>query len=364
MLVWSAPGLYSGGDLEVNGPSMGDIWTTTNSMNPLLHCMKPNFLAILVMLFLLSQPSQAETNAGPGVAKDKVNRDLVKVAGVQISGYDKGDLWREGYDAADQLIPYIERAWQDRAQLVVFPEYILGRIQVPGPSTRKISAAAAAHGLYVIVGCWEVFDEATFANTALLFDRTGKIVGKYRKTHAAVDHYEGTPAWTQPPSGKSTEWFLKNDPEWVMQRGQELPVFDLDFGRVGILTCYDGWFPEPLRVLSLEGAELIVWINGRQGSVEDFIMQTAMFQSHVAMVCVNQAYGSGTMIGDPAKGPTILARCPDRTETYISANIDLKAVRKIRETSRNLAQRRPELYRELVEPIRLTPHPVSPKGKP
>ncbi|MHC1766774.1 MAG: carbon-nitrogen hydrolase family protein [Verrucomicrobiia bacterium] len=107
---------------------------------------------------------------------------------MQISGYDKGDLWREGYDAADQLISYMERAGQDGAQLVVFPEYILGRIQVPGPSTRKISAVAAAHGLYVIVGCWEVFDDATFANTALLFDRTGKIVGKYRKTHAAVDY--------------------------------------------------------------------------------------------------------------------------------------------------------------------------------
>jgi Carbon-nitrogen hydrolase len=151
--------------------------------------MKPHFLTIPVMLFLISQPARAETNASPGVAKDKVNRDLVKVAAVQISGYDKGDLWREGYDAADQLIPYIERAGQEGAQLVVFPEYILGRIQVPGPTTRKISAAAAAHGLYVIVGCWEVYDDASFANTALVFDRTGTIVGKYHKTHAAVDHY-------------------------------------------------------------------------------------------------------------------------------------------------------------------------------
>jgi beta-ureidopropionase len=322
--------------------------------------MKPHFLAIPVILFLISQPSRAETNAAPGVARDKVNRDLLKVAAVQISGYDKGDLWREGYDAADQLIPYIKRAGQDGAQLVVFPEYILGRIPVPGPTTRKISAAAAAHGLYVIVGCWEVYDNAGFANTALVFDRTGTIVGKYHKTHAAVDHYEGTPAWVKPPSGKSTEWFLKNDPEWIMQRGQELPVFDLDFGRIGILTCYDGWFPEPFRVLSLKGAELIVWINGRGGSVEDFIVQTAMFQSHVAMVCVNQAYGSGTMIGEPARGPTILTRCPDNAESYISATIDLKAVRHVRETSRNFAQRRPDLYGELLKPVGQTTPPVSP----
>ncbi|MHC1769736.1 MAG: carbon-nitrogen hydrolase family protein [Verrucomicrobiia bacterium] len=326
--------------------------------------MRPHFLTIPVILCLICQPARAETNASPGGAKDKVNRDLVKVAAVQISGYDKGDVWREGYDAADQLIPYIERAGQDGAQLVVFPEYILGRIPVPGPTTRKISAAAADHGLYVIVGCWEVYDDATFANTALVFDRAGTIVGKYHKTHAAVDHYEGTPAWAKPPSGKSPDWFLKNDPEWTMQRGQELPVFDLDFGRVGILTCYDGWFPETFRVISLKGAELIVWINGRRGSVEDFIMQTAMFQSHVAMVCVNQAYGTGTMIGHPVRGPTILARCPDKTESYISATIDLKAVREIRETSRNFAQRRPDLYGELLQPVGQTERPVSPGDKP
>ena len=43
-----------------------------------------------------------------------------------------------------------------------------------------------------------------------------------------------------------------------MERGTDLPVFDFDFGRVGILTCYDGWFPESFRSLSLKGAELIV----------------------------------------------------------------------------------------------------------
>ncbi len=94
-----------------------------------------------------------------------------------------------------------------------------------------------------------------------------------------------------------------------MERGTELTVFDFDFGRVGILTCYDGWFPESFRSLSLKGAELIVWINGRRGSVEDFIIQSAIFQNHVAVIRANQAYGGGTMIGDlPAK---ILARCPD-----------------------------------------------------
>jgi predicted amidohydrolase len=247
------------------------------------------------------------------------------------------------------MIPYVDRAGRDGAELVVFPEYVLGRISVPGPETRKFSEAAANHRIYVIVGCWEVFDDGTFANTALLFGRDGQIVGKYRKTHAAVDQFEGDPPWSKPPQGKDTEWFIRNDPEWIMRKGDDLPVFDLDFGRVGILTCYDGWFPESFRVLSLRGAELLVWINGRQGSVEDFIVKSVVFQSHVAMIATNQAYGGGTMIADwPAQ---VIARCPDREEAYIVGTLDLNRVRHVRANSRNFQQRRPDLYGEIVAPV-------------
>ena len=80
----------------------------------------------------------------------------MKVAAVQISGYDKGDLPREDYDPTTQLVPYIDRAGKDQAQLIVFPEYVLGRIPVPGPTTAKIAAAAKANSIYVVIGCWEV----------------------------------------------------------------------------------------------------------------------------------------------------------------------------------------------------------------
>lgn len=275
--------------------------------------------------------------------------DFVKVAAVQISGYDKGELPRKGYDPTDAITPYIHRAAKDGAQLVVFPEYVLGRIPVPGETTDKVAAAAARNGIYVIIGCWELYDDGTYANTALIFDRAGKIAGRYHKTHAAVDSYEGTPPWSKPPQGKTQAWFVENDPEWTMQRGQRLPVFEFDFGRVGIMTCYDGWFPEPARILSLNGAELIVWINGRGGTVEDFIVKSIAFQSHVAMITANQAYGSGTMIAD--ERTRILQRCPDKTEAYISATLDLKRIRHRRAHSRNFQQRRPDLYDRLTQPI-------------
>jgi len=302
------------------------------------------YLNLLRMFVLLVLVSAWVTASEAGQA---TGRSAVKVAAVQISGYDKGYVERPGYDPTKALVKYIRKASADGAQLVVFPEYVLGRIAVPGPVTQKIAEAAAAARVYVIVGCWEVYADNSFANTALLFDRQGQIHGRYHKTHAAVDKFEGTPAYAHPPADRSTEWFIQNDPEWIMKKGQDLPVFELDFARVGIMTCYDGWFPEPFRVLSLKGAEIIVWINGRRGNVEDYIVKAAMFQNSVALVTANQAYGGGTMIADwPAR---IKAVCPPKEESCISATIDLKRLRHIRKRSRNYQQRRPELYGEILK---------------
>ena len=264
------------------------------------------------------------------------------------------DLPRKGYDPTAAIVPYIYRAGKDDAQLVIFPEYVLGHIRVPGIETQKISAAAAANHIYVIIGGWEDYPDGTFSDAAWIFDRRGKIVGTYFKAHAAVNHYEGSPAWSKPPSGKDRNWFLTNDPEWIMKKGNDLPVFNLDFGKVGIEICYDGWFPEDAQVLSLKGAQLIVWINGRRMDVEDYIVNSAMFQDQVAMITTNQSYGGGAMIGDLTEygGPQILARAPDQKETYISGTIDLKQVRRLRGVNRNFQQRRPDLYGVLVSPIR------------
>lgn len=308
----------------------------------------PICLASLSLALILSHVA-----AEPSIGQDNqsIDRSKVVVAAVQISGYDKGDLPREGFRPEKSMVAYIDRAGMDGAELVVFPEYVMGRIRVPGPETQTIAAAAKANSIYVVVGCWELFDDESFANTALIFDRTGAIIGKYRKTHAAIDHFDDAhPPWVKPPPNKSELWMIENDPEWIMKAGQELPVFELDFGKIGIMTCYDGWFPEPARILSLKGAELLVWINGRGGSVEDFIVRSTMFQSHVAMIATNQAYGSGTLIADGSRRTDpILARCSDRGECYLTGTINLEKVQNIRKRSRNFQQRRPDLYTPLVD---------------
>jgi predicted amidohydrolase len=136
-----------------------------------------------------------------------------------------------------------------------------------------------------------------------------------------------------------------------MKRGNNLPVFDLDFGRIGILICYDGYFPETYSVLSLKGAEIIVWINGRGGSIQDYYVRTFMEQNLVSMICTNQDYGRGTMLAQyPHK---IDAVCRNTGEYYITSEFDLKRLRIARQNSRNFQQRRPELYKAITKP-----HPI------
>lgn len=83
--------------------------------------------------------------------------------------------------------------------------------------------------------------------------------------------------------------------------------------------------------------------------MEDVIVKSAAYQNEGAIVATNQAYGSGTMIAQwPAH---LLAACTETKEAYITATINLEQVRRARRNSRNVQQRRPELYGEIVRPI-------------
>ncbi len=309
--------------------------------------LKINLYQVILLLLIFSILEDASNYLYGQSSKNPP--DFVKVAAVQINGHDKVLLPKLEIDDVEKAVNYIEKAAQDSAQLVVFPEYYLGPITIPGKETMTISEAAACNNIYVIIGSWEVFNDSSFANAVLLFGRDGILLGKYNKTHAAVDTYEGEPAYSSPPKGHDRNWFLSNDPEWIMKKGQEFPVFDLDFAKIGILTCYDGWFSEPFRILSLKGAEILIWVNNRNGKVEDYIVLAAMHHNTVSMICTNKADGGGTMISDYPK--EIKAICPKSGENYISATIDLKRLRYERENDRNAQQRRPDIYGEILMDI-------------
>jgi predicted amidohydrolase len=261
-----------------------------------------------------------------------LQREKVKVAAGQVINDE---------NAYAVMLAYIDSAGAEGCDMIVLPEYIAGTFSDPiqeKDAVYRIAEAARRNRIYVIVGGWEEFEpgameakkKGAFANTALLFDRNGEVVGKYSKMHAAVGR---APHWWPP---------LPDQSEWLMKAGEDFPVFELDFGRVGIMICYDGYFPEPAHILSLHGAEMVAWINSRKGAVEKHLVASDIQRNYIAMVCTNVGHGAGTCIANNSRH---IQPYVDSTGNHlISGEIDLKGLRTRRASSRVHHQRRPELY--------------------
>ncbi|MDB4786645.1 MAG: carbon-nitrogen hydrolase family protein [Planctomycetaceae bacterium] len=148
-------------------------------------------------------------------------------------------------EKCQQFAPMISEAAQKEVDLLVLPETLTyyGRKStyeacaeaVPGPSTEYFGKLAKQHNMYIVAGLLERDGHLVY-NTAALVGPDGKLVGKYRKVTLPRGEIEGgiTP-------------------------GKEYPVFETRFGKVGMMICYDGFFPEVARELSNNGAEVIAW---------------------------------------------------------------------------------------------------------
>jgi predicted amidohydrolase len=135
-------------------------------------------------------------------------------------------------DEAGKLNPDIiclSEVYYDRGIDVPFAEIET----VPGRLTAVFSEKARQYGTYIVLCLREREGDRLYV-TAVLIDRNGRIAGKYRKTHIPLCEAE---------SGISA--------------GTEYPVFDTDFGKIGMLICFDLLFPETARLLASRGAEII-----------------------------------------------------------------------------------------------------------
>jgi predicted amidohydrolase len=141
--------------------------------------------------------------------------------------------------------PFIADAAKQKADLVVLGETItyvgLGKKPdevaeaIPGPSTEYFGELAKKHSLHIVVGLYER-DRHLVYNVGVLIGPDGKLIGKYRKGCLPRDEIAAGVA-----------------------AGTEYPVFETRFGKVGMMVCYDGFFPEVARELSNAGAEVIAW---------------------------------------------------------------------------------------------------------
>ncbi|MEZ5467676.1 MAG: carbon-nitrogen hydrolase [Lysobacterales bacterium] len=111
---------------------------------------------------------------------------------------------------------------------------------IPGPSSERLSALAAKLGLVLVASLFERRAAGLYHNTAVVFDADGRIAGRYRKMHIPDD-----------PGFMEKFYFTPGD------LGFE-PV-DTAVGRLGVLVCWDQWYPEAARLMALAGAEMLLY---------------------------------------------------------------------------------------------------------
>lgn len=133
---------------------------------------------------------------------------------------------------------------------------------VPGPTTEMFAKKAKEHGCYIICPIKTKRDSKLW-NSAVIIDRSGEILGIYDKVH--------------PVTSSSDYTVFENG---VTPSG-EAPVFDLDFGRIGIQICFDICFPETWAELAEKGAKLVFWPSAYNGG---FPLQVYAFLHHYYVV--------------------------------------------------------------------------------
>ncbi len=107
--------------------------------------------------------------------------------------------------------------------------------KIPGPATEYFAQLAKQHHTHIVFSLYER-DAHLIYNTAVLLGPEGNLIGKYRKVCL--------------PPGEAAKGIAP---------GKDYPVFDTAFGKVGMMVCYDGFFPEVARELTKRGAEIIAW---------------------------------------------------------------------------------------------------------
>lgn len=177
-----------------------------------------------------------------------MNNKTLKVGLVQQS--NQGDVEAN----VQKLIRNIEDCAEQGAQLVVLQElhnslyfcqteetdtFNLAE-QIPGPSTERFGAVAKRLGIVLVTSLFEKRAPGIYHNTAVVLEKDGSIAGKYRKMHIPDD-----------PAYYEKFYFTPGDLGFQ-------PI-ETSVGRLGVLVCWDQWYPEAARLMAMAGADMLIY---------------------------------------------------------------------------------------------------------
>ncbi len=141
---------------------------------------------------------------------------------------------------------------------------------IPGPTTERLATLTKDLGIYLIAPLFESVHDSVFYNTSVVLGPEGEIVSKYRKMHIPQD-----------PGFEEKFFFSPGDLGW--------PVFETPWGKMGVLICWDQWYPEAARMMALRGARVIFYPTaiGRLDSESERLG----YQQHQAWETVQRGHG-------------------------------------------------------------------------
>ena len=156
--------------------------------------------------------------------------------------------------ALDHHEKLIRQAAEDGAQIIVTQELFLTPYfctiedpalfdlaeALPGPSTDRLGKLSSELGVVIVSSHFERRGPGLFHNTAVVHDADGTMLGVYRKSHIPQD-----------PGFEEKFYFTPGDTGW--------PVWSTRFGKLGVLVCWDQWYPEAARLMALGGAEILIY---------------------------------------------------------------------------------------------------------
>ncbi|MBN2876137.1 MAG: carbon-nitrogen hydrolase family protein [Bacilli bacterium] len=133
------------------------------------------------------------------------------------------------------------------------------------PTIIRAQKLARDANSYVLFPILEYLGSESHANTTLVIGRDGSIIGSYRKTHCTENEKK----------------------KFQVVPGDDYPIFELDFGKIGVMTCWDAYFPEVARILSLDGAEIIFhprWMSGPSEITNEIQIRARAIDNSVYLV--------------------------------------------------------------------------------
>ena len=220
---------------------------------------------------------------------------------------------------------------------------------IPGPTTERLGQVAGELGVVIIASLFEKRAQGLYHNTTAVLDADGSYLGKYRKMHIPDD-----------PGYYEKFYFTPGDLGYK--------VFDTKFAKVGVLICWDQWYPEAARITSLMGAELLVYPtaigwdtnetdpkqNDEQYNAWQTIQRSHAIANGVPVVAVNrvgreagQQFWGGSFVTNPFGSLLYLA--PHDQEVVHVQEIDLALSEKYRTTWPYFRDRRIDSYQPITQ---------------